>query len=110
MKIADDFSTSLYDSNIRNNFTNRNNETPEPVLNVTVGKVKRAFKCMNKGKEAAEDGLTIDLIIDGGYFVVEKFAELFTECLQECSIPTSWKNFSIILIQKQGTKDLKNYR
>ena len=31
IKIAEDFYTMLYNSDIRNNFANRNNETPEPV-------------------------------------------------------------------------------
>ena len=113
IKVAEEFYTMLFQSNMRDayNIANRNNETPGEVPNVTLGEVRKGLKGMKRGKAAGEDGLTIDLIIDGGDFLIIKLADLYTKCLQECSIPTAWKNFIIILIHKKGDiKDLKNYR
>ncbi|XP_068202849.1 uncharacterized protein [Palaemon carinicauda] len=87
-----------------------NNETPEAVPNVTL-EAKKELNGIKRGKAAGENGLTTDLVIYGGDFIVLKRAELYTKCLQECSVPTAWVNFMITLIHKKGdTKDLENYR
>ncbi|XP_068208364.1 uncharacterized protein [Palaemon carinicauda] len=60
IEISEDFSTILYNSDIRNNFINRNNGTSELLPNVTTGKVKKALKLMKRGKAPGENSLTIN--------------------------------------------------
>ena len=69
------------------------------------------MKEMKGGKAPGEDQITADLLKDGREIVLEKLANLYTQCLMTAMVPESWKNANIILIHKKGDmKDLKNYR
>ena len=66
---------------------------------------------MTRGKAAGEDGITVNLFKDGGDIMLEKLADLYTQCLMTTSLPESVKNANIILIHKKGdVKELKNDR
>ena len=72
---------------------------------------------MSSGKAGGADGFLIDLIKDAGDFLLDKLAVLFSKCLQNCTVPSTWKNaiiiiiIIIIIIHKKGDiKDLENYR
>lgn len=41
---------------------------------------------MKKGKAAGDDGITIDLK-EGGDIILERLAELFSECLRSLKVP-----------------------
>ena len=112
VKAAEEFYTDLYSSQSSQATFIRNSDEPDTEApSITSAEVRRALKDMTRGKAAGEDGITVDLIKDGGDIMLEKLAALYTQCLTTSSVPESWKNANIILIHKKGdVKELKNYR
>ncbi|XP_068235647.1 uncharacterized protein [Palaemon carinicauda] len=86
LKIAEDFYTMLYKSDIRNKFANKNDGNPKLIPNITIGEENNALKDMKRVKAAREDGLKIGLIIDRADFILVKLVEPYTKFQQECSI------------------------
>ena len=112
VKAAEEFYTDLYSTqNSQTTFIRNSGEPDTEAPSITSDEVRRALKDMTRGKAAGEDGITVDLIKDGGDIMLEKLAALYTQCLTTSSVPESWKNANIILIHKKGdVKELKNYR
>lgn len=111
LTVAERFYSRLYASiSSPGNITARicvEGEAPE----ITKDEVEMALKAMKRGKAAGDDGITVDLLKDGGYIVLEKLAKLFSECLRTTKVPQAWKNANMILVHKKGdVKDLRNYR
>ncbi|WP_265430092.1 RNA-directed DNA polymerase, partial [Klebsiella pneumoniae] len=111
LEVAQRFYTKLYASDFRQGETNERTDLACDVPLVTKEEVKNALKSMKRGKAAGDDGITVDLLKEGGDIVLEKLTVLFSECLRTLKVPVAWKNANIILIHKKGdNKDLKNYR
>ena len=110
--VAEEFYRDLYSSrDIQDNTEPRSSSEQIDIPPVTTEEVKKALNEMQRGKAPGEDQITADLLKDGGQIVLEKLANLYTQCLMTASVPESWKNANIILIHKKGDmKDLKNYR
>ena len=110
--VAEEFYRDLYSSRDIQGNTERGSSSEElDIPPVTTEEVKKALNAMQGGKSPGEDQITADLLKDGGLIVLEKLANLYTQCLMTASVPESWKNANIILIHKKGDmKDLKNYR
>ena len=66
-----------------------------------MSEIKKALKGMNTGKVRGADGLSNDLFKDAGNFLLEKLAVHFIKYLQNCTVPSTWKNAIIILIFKK---------
>ena len=63
---------------------------------------------MSRGKPGDAEGFWIDLIKDAGNFLLGKLSILFTKCLQKCTVPSTWKNAIMILIDKKRTHQRPN--
>ena len=70
---------------------------------VNTNDIKKALKGKNRGKKKKgnANGLSIDLKKDAGDLLPDTLTILFTKCLQNCTIPSTW-NAIIILIHKKG--------
>ena len=111
--VSEEFYRDLYSSRDIQDNTERRSSSSEQIdiRPVTTEEVKKALNAMQGGKSPGEDQITADLLKDGGLIVLEKLANLYTQCLMTASVPESWKKPNIILIHQKGDmKDLKNYR
>lgn len=55
---------------------------------------------MKRGKSARDDGKTVDLLKEGGDIVLQKLANLFSNCIRTSKVPIAWKNANKILIHR----------
>lgn len=85
---------------------NSKSEIP-PILK----EVQFAVKKMKKGKAPGEDGITADILHEGGEHIEDILTDLFNRCLKQKDVPEDWKNAIIILLHKKGEReDISNYR
>lgn len=49
---------------------------------ITKNDIEQALTRMNIGKDAGEDGTTVDLLKEGGDNALKKLAALFSQCLK----------------------------
>ena len=54
--------------------------------------VRIAFNEMKKGKAVGVDGISSDILMEGGGEVLEGITEIFNKVLTEEKIPSAWKN------------------
>ena len=81
------------------------------VPDVLPTEVQQALRSLKNGKAAGPDGITGELLKSCGDETCKTLADLFTRCLKQRSIPTSWKNAKVIILYKKGDQeDLQNYR
>lgn len=107
LKVVQKFYQQLY----QDDRSRVNIEVGEEIPHVLPIEVKHALNSMKCGTAPGEDGITVDLLKIAGNEIYSVLAKLYTSCLQNKKIPTSWNNATIILIHKKGDKeDLKNYR
>ena len=103
----EEFYTELYDSD--QTVTIRTD--PREVPSVTTWEVEAALKKMNNGKATRNDQVNIETLKAGEDTIAKALAKLYTKCISERRIPTTWKNAKMVIIFKKGNqKDLKNYR
>lgn len=100
-------------SNIEPNYTDPrthpNIENEE--LKITMEEVEKAIKILKNEKSPGEDGITNEIIKEGGQTLNHHLCNLFNRILEEAIIPTQWEITNIILIHKKGQKDqMENYR
>ena len=66
---------------------------------------------MKNGTATRNDHINIQTWKAGEDAISKTLAKLYTKCLSERRIPTSWKNAKMVIIFNKGNKkDLKNYR
>lgn len=109
---AKEFYEELY-STTRNGPIDTSFLTPrlQDVPAITKAEVEHAICQMKKGKAPGEDDVPIDLLKDAGESVLEALSNLYTACLTQEDIPSTWANAVVILLHKKGDqKDLANYR
>ena len=103
----EEFYTELYDSD--QTVTIRTD--PREVPSVTTWEVEAALKKMKNGKATGNDQVNIETLKAGEDTIAKALAKLFTKCISERRIPTTWKNAKMVIIFKKGNqKDIKNYR
>ena len=52
--------------------------------------VKHALNKTKRGKAPGKDGITSDMLKDAGDEVLNKLAQLFTQCLCKRDVPEAW--------------------
>lgn len=68
------------------------------------------MKEMKNRNAAGDNGITVDILKQGGYIVLAKIAVRFSLCLKTRKLRTVPKNAVIILIYQKGNpKDLKQH-
>ena len=83
----------------------------ESILEIKEDEIQNAMKKMKQGKAPGPDGITLELIMEGGEIILQHLRTLFTQCLKLGRVPKSWKHGQIISIHKKGDKeDIRNYR
>ena len=66
--------------------------------------------CEN-GTTTGNGHINIDTLKAGEDTIPKTLAKLYTKCISERRIPTTWKNANMMVIFKKGNKkDLNNYR
>ena len=66
---------------------------------------------MKIGTATGNDHINIETLTAREDTISKTLAKLYTKCLSERRIPTSWMNAKMVIIVKKGKKkDLKNYR
>ena len=66
---------------------------------------------MKNGKATGNDQVNIETLKAGEDTIAKALAKLYTKCISERRIPTTWKNAKMVIIFKKGNqKDIKNYR
>ena len=84
----EEFYTKLYDSD--QTVTIRTD--PREVPSVTPWEVEAALKKMKNGKAAGNDQVNIETLKAGEDTIAKALAKLYTKCISERRIPTTWKN------------------
>ena len=103
----EEFYTELYDSD--QTITIRTD--PREVPSVTTWEVEAALKKMKNGKTTGNDQVNIETLKAGEDTIAKALAKLYTKCISERRIPTTWKNAKMVIIFKKGNQnDIKNYR
>ena len=83
----------------------------ESILEIKEDEIQNAIKKMKQEKAPGPDGITLELIIEGGEIILQHLRTVFTQCLKLGGVPKSWKHGQIILIHKKGDKeDIRNHR
>ena len=78
VKAAEEFYTDLYSAqNSQATFIRNSDEPYTGAPSITSDEVRRALKDMTRGNAPGEDGITVDLIKDGGDIMLEKLAALY---------------------------------
>ena len=73
--------------------------------------VKSAIQNLKNGKERGQDEIAGKILKSYGNETHRDLAYLFTQCLKQKDIQTSWKDAKVILLhKKKKQEDLKNYR
>ena len=81
------------------------------INDLTIGKVKSAIQRMKNGKSLGVDSIKEELLKAGGDFSAGKIDQLMTNDWRKKSIPTKWKQGTIIKLAKKGNlKECKNSR
>ena len=83
----------------------------DSVPEVLHSEIQLAVKQMKNNKAPGDDGVVIDIVKEGGEVLHKQLARLFTNCLNQRTIPPEWNNAIIVLLHKKGdVKDINNYR
>ena len=101
----EEFYTKLYDSDQTVTILT----DPRKVPSVTT--IEAALKKMKNGKATGNDQVNIETLKAGEDTIAKALAKLYTKCISERRIPTTWKNAKMVIIFKKGNQiDIKNYR
>ena len=108
-EIVHDFYSELYASKISIKAkTPRKTESPPPVL---PSEVRTAISKLRGSSAAGPDGITPEMLKNGGHHLHILLAQKFSLYLEQKSFPDQWKESRMILIPKKGDKhDIGNYR
>ena len=105
IKWIEEFYTELYD----NEQSTIIHIDPKMVPQITSWEVEAAQR--NMMNVTGNDHINIEIFKAGEDTISKTFAKLYTKCLSEKRIPTTWKNVKMVIIFKKGNKkDLKNSR
>ncbi|MGH0169064.1 UNVERIFIED_CONTAM: hypothetical protein FKN15_078439 [Acipenser sinensis] len=63
----------------------------EEVPDVVPEEVKHAIKHMKTGKKPGEDGITIDIVKEGGEELTKILSGTFTDCIKQNKLPNNWR-------------------
>ena len=67
--------------------------------------------CMKNGTATGNDHINIETVKAGEDAISRTLAKLYTKCLSERRIPSTWRNALMVTIFKKGIKkDLNKYR
>ncbi len=92
---------------------------PEPAtsdLPINVGPIEEweiaeAVKSLKRGKSAGVDGVTAELLKDGGQTVTRTLHKFAAEVFEGVAPPDAWRNVILVFIPKKGdTTKMKNHR
>src|SRR5678815_5675445 len=67
---------------------------------ITVEEYKEAIKRMKKGKAPGEDGVAVELVVEGGEELRGRIISLMNKCWREGKVPERWGKAIIIPIYK----------
>ena len=66
---------------------------------------------MNTGKAPGKDGITAELLKQGGDWIVELLYEIFQKVWENDTTPKDWRDAILVSLYKKGPRDLcGNYR
>ena len=109
LELIKDFYSALYNDSIEQATNDSTKKIDVP--KVLSADVQQAMRNLRNGKAAGRDRITAEILKACGDETYKVLADLFTPCLKERNISTSWKNPKITILHKEGyQKDLKNYR
>ena len=78
---------------------------------ITKAEIKNAINSMKNYKATGPDDFAIELLKYSNDVSLEFLKSLFNRCLENGTIPKTWKTSQIVLIYKKGDKnDINNYR
>ena len=101
MQQIKEFYTTLYSDNVT--MPPIDSSARNTIPNVLLSEVRSTIQTLKNGKAAGEDGTNGDILkVTGTHKIL---ADLFSHCLQEERIPTTWKDAKIILLFKNGDKE-----
>ncbi|KAI5743429.1 hypothetical protein M8J77_018082 [Diaphorina citri] len=87
------------------------NEEEEKIPEILPDEVTNAINLMKKDKATGDDEVSINILKLTGEETAITLAKIFTNCLINCKIPSSWNTAKIIILHKKGSIfDIKNYR
>ena len=78
---------------------------------ISAAEVRHALRQMKNGKAPGEDQITAEMLKLGRRVIERTLTVLFNKCLEEGTIPTTWRNAEVILLFKKGDiTNIENYR
>ena len=103
-----EFYSTLYDDGIEQ--ATNDSTVKIDVSEVPSAEVQQAIRNLKNGKTVEQDGITVEILKACGDETYSVLADLFTRCLKQRNIPTSWKDAKVNVLHKKGDQeDLKNY-
>ena len=103
-----EFYSTLYDDSIEQ--ATNDSTVKIDVSEVLPAEVQQAIRNLKNGKTAGQGGITVEILKVCGDETYSVLADLFTRCLKQRNIPTSWKDAKVTVLHKKGDQeDLKNY-
>ena len=99
LKRVKDFYLTLYDDNIEQVAADNSEKTDPP--DVLPAEVRKAIQRLKNGKAADQDGITGEILKLCSNETHKGLADLFTKCLKQRNIPTSWKDAKITILHKK---------
>ena len=104
-----EFYSTLYDDSIEQ--ATNDSTVKIDVPEVLPAEVQQAIRNLKNGKTAGQDGISVEILKACGDETYNVLTDLFTRCLKQRNIPTSWKDAKVTILHKKGDQeDLKNYR
>ena len=105
-----EFYSTLYTDSVEQ-ITNDSIETTDGPPYMLLDEVRQAIQNLKNGKAAGPDGITGEIVRLCGTETYKALADLFTRCLKQKKIPTTWIDAKVIILHKKGEhENLKNYR
>ena len=78
---------------------------------ITLEEVEKACKSLKNRKAAGLDGVSGELMKNGGYWMKVSLCYLFNAALDQRCVPSDWRKGLIVPIFKEGDKEVaSNYR
>lgn len=78
---------------------------------ISKSEIKKALKELKNNKAPGQDGMTAEMLKNGGKIITNTLYTLMNQIMQEKKIPDSWNESITIILHKKGDRsDLKNYR
>lgn len=76
-----------------------------PLTNATLDEIKTSIWKLKPNKAPGKDGITGGMLRTAWPILAQRITDLFNQCLQTETFPTTWKEARLIIIPKPGKKD-----